>query len=291
MSPTPAAILLLATACLASPQPPATLPTTRPVTRVGQIAHPAITESSGLAASRQFPGVFWTHTDSGGPPLLCAIDATGKTLAEVLVDAPNEDWEDLAIDDRNRLYIADTGNNGATRKTVTVYRLEEPDPRKRPGRQRLRPTSAWRLTYPAAPFDCEALFVWRDWGYLISKEFTGRRAQLYRFSLQPADKPVVMEYVGELPLRSPVTAADVSPDGNDLAVLTVLGLNRFRIEGEVRNATRREPVSYVRLVQPQIEACCFTPDGVLVSNEQRQLYLIRPSAQPRESGATPKQAR
>src|SRR5688500_11122535 len=52
------------------------------VLRVGEISHPRITESSGLAASRQFPGVFWTHNDGGGgkKQVLYAISREGKPL-------------------------------------------------------------------------------------------------------------------------------------------------------------------------------------------------------------------
>jgi len=36
------------------------------VLEIGRITNPRITESSGVVASRQFPGVFWTHNDGGG---------------------------------------------------------------------------------------------------------------------------------------------------------------------------------------------------------------------------------
>ena len=43
------------------------------------ITDPRITESSGLAASRQHPGIYWTHNDSDDGPYLYAVDsATGS---------------------------------------------------------------------------------------------------------------------------------------------------------------------------------------------------------------------
>ena len=43
-----------------------------------RISDPRITESSGLAASKLHPGVYWTHNDSGDGPYVYAIDsATG----------------------------------------------------------------------------------------------------------------------------------------------------------------------------------------------------------------------
>src|SRR4051812_622430 len=41
-----------------------------PTHRVSQIRDGAIREASGLVASQQFPGVFWTLNDSGNAPML-----------------------------------------------------------------------------------------------------------------------------------------------------------------------------------------------------------------------------
>ena len=48
------------------------------------IEDPRITESSGLAASRLHPGVYWTHNDSDDGPYVYAVDSrTGKTVATI----------------------------------------------------------------------------------------------------------------------------------------------------------------------------------------------------------------
>src|SRR5687767_4556689 len=82
-----------------------------PKFRAGKIEPKAISESSGLVASRRHDGVFWTVNDSGNAPVLYAITREGKAIAEFPVDAKNVDWEDLAIDDAGHLYVADVGNN------------------------------------------------------------------------------------------------------------------------------------------------------------------------------------
>jgi len=69
------------------------------VKRIGFIEDPRITESSGVVASRQFPGVFWTHNDGPKSYTLFAIDRQGKSLASFqLAGAFIHDWEDIAID-------------------------------------------------------------------------------------------------------------------------------------------------------------------------------------------------
>src|SRR5437588_12859727 len=96
------------------------------VVLLGRITHPHITESSGIVASRQYPGVFWTHTDGGGfkKQVLYAITREGKFLADFrVVGALVHDWEDIAIDPEHHLYVADVGNNDAERTQLAVYQL------------------------------------------------------------------------------------------------------------------------------------------------------------------------
>src|SRR6266568_6264490 len=42
---------------------------------------PRLVESSGVAVSRAYPGVLWTHNDSGDGPYLYATDLRGPTAA------------------------------------------------------------------------------------------------------------------------------------------------------------------------------------------------------------------
>lgn len=276
-------LVLLAATALADP---AGGPAPWSARLIGVITCKDIVESSGIIASRKHPGVYWTHNDSGSPAVLYAMDRTGRCVGIFPIDAPNTDWEDIAIDDAGRLYIADIGNNAATRKQIAIHQIDEPDPAaggKKPAPLKARKT--WRLAYPAEPFDSEAFFVWDGHGYLISKLLTGTPAGVYRFALNAKADPVMLERVTSLPIRSPVTAADISADGKRLAVLSILGLNVFEIGGDIAAAGKAKP-QYTRLIHPNIEACCFVPDGVLVTSEKRQIYLIGDHP-PDEAAAAP----
>ena len=126
---------------------------------IGRIANSRITESSGVVASRQFPGVLWTHTDGGGPKkqFLSAMARNGKSLSEFYVaDVLISDWEDIAIDDQKHVFIGDIGNNDAKRPELVVHQVDEPDPKS--GARVIHPTRSWRLRFPDQPFDCESLF-------------------------------------------------------------------------------------------------------------------------------------
>ena len=261
--------------------------------KLGRIDHKAISESSGIVASRKHPGVFWTHNDSGNAPELFAVEKSGKLLARYEVDEENVDWEDIATDDAGHLYIADIGNNNASRKHGFVYRLDEPDPKQgTPGGNgaKLKVTATWKLKYPGGKegrFDSEAMFVWKGRAYVISKLLTLQYATIYGFDLDPQKQPskkkkndeqddattLTFEPVAEVPIRYPVTAADISADGSRLAVLTVGGPYVLRIDGDVTNAARSKP-AYIPYINPKEEAICFTDDGILVTTEDRDILLF-----------------
>lgn len=250
------------------------VPTTLPAQVVGTIADPAIPESSGIVASRQHPGVFWTINDSGSDKAryLFAIDLSGKTLASFELNLPNVDWEDLAIDDQHNLYIADIGNNARKRQELVVHRLPEPDLNRKPD-EKLRATGMWKIRFAGEPFDCESLAIWKGDGYLVDKHRNASAASIYRFSLVPTH-PQVMRKITELSVRAPVTAVDVAPDGSELAILTVLGPMRYKIDGDIACAGRVEP-SMVPFVQPDMEAVCFGPGGLVATTEGRHVLLFK----------------
>ena len=162
---------------------------------------------------------------------------------------------------------------------VTIYELPEPavpDPSDadRASVAPIKPTHAWTVRYPEdKPFDAEAFFVLGTGGYLIAKHRNATEAGLYRFDLDPRQAQQVMRPVLRLPIRVPVTAADVSPDGRWLAVLTVMGPRVFRIDGDAARAAKVAPLA-ATFVHPNLEAVCFVEDGLIATTERRQVLLF-----------------
>jgi len=249
--------------------------TTRPSTQsaafelVGRIQAPAIRESSGVAASRRFPGVYWTHNDGGPLSSIYAITREGRLLAEFPVQARNIDWEDIAIDESGHLYLADIGNNSARRRSVLVHQLDEPDPAQPV--QPLRPRRTWELRYPAEPFDAESLFIIADYGYMISKNRDFSPARVYRFALDPAGEKQILQPLTTLPLRTPVIAAD----GRRLAVMTVTGPALFHIDPDAPDLALC-PAWQTTFLDPLAEGLCFTTDGDLLATTEGRRIVVFP---------------
>src|SRR5690606_21021400 len=132
-----------------------------------------LVEASGLAVSRDQPGVLWAHNDSGDTARVFAFGEDGSKLGIFTLDgAEAVDWEDMAlgpdvddagepVDDADALYLADFGDNAAGRDTVSVYRVPEPEVAagQAPVRETVGDVERFTFTYPDGPRDAEALFV------------------------------------------------------------------------------------------------------------------------------------
>lgn len=251
-------------------------PQTQPASgfRIGKIKAKGIVESSGLAASRTQPGVFWTHNDSGSPAELFAIDAGGKLLGTFDVATRNIDWEDIAIVGQS-IFIADTGNNRRDRREVFVHSVSEPDLTKGKTSGPLPVNFTWTLTFPNdKPFDVECLVISDSKGYVVSKLRNLSEAGLYRFQLDPVRSRQMLEAVGVLPIRIPVTAGDISADGRWLGITTVNGPYLFRIDGNVESAVKAD-AKHATFTSPKMEACAFTAEGLLTTTEDGDLLMFR----------------
>lgn len=226
--------------------------------QVGAMAPlPGLPEASGVAVSLRNPGVLWTLNDSGDPELI-AVDSNGTMKGRVRVSgATVQDWEAISsarCDGRACLYIADIGDNNATRKEITVYRVPEPAP----GDRETQPAEIFTATYPDGAHDAEALFVNRDGGLMIvTKE---KPSAVYRFPepMKPGTT-VTLEAGGMLPIQS-VTDAETSRDGEWIAVRTNTELFFFRHE-EFALGAHGSPVKLAKVGEPQGEGVALGENG------------------------------
>lgn len=275
----------------------------------GRITHAPINETSGIEASDRFEDVFWVHNDSGDSARFFAIRPDGEIVAPPwasgsngvspqpfagirVSNATNIDWEDIAYDGEN-LYLADVGNNANARRDLVVYVVPEPNPEltETTTAQRAIPVSfADQASFPpqgTRAFDCEAVFYLRGALWFLTKHRSGigmpvDATALYRLDLRRAHdhRPNPMRPLQtRTGLGGWVTAADVSPDGRTLAVLTHLPVTSvwlFDLRG-AGDQLLSKPIRQVRLGNlGQAEALTFETDtSLLVANEQREIVRVR----------------
>jgi hypothetical protein len=263
------------------------------------IAEPAIHESSGLVASRNVPGLYWTHNDSGDGPFLYAFGRDGGSAGVWRVTgATADDWEDIAAGPgpdpgTNYLYIGDIGDNGADRAEVVVYRV--PEPAVAPGDAATtnaapaitERSEAILLRYPDGNHNAEALMVHPRTGdlYVVTKERKGP-AGVYRAKAGDLLSPEVhtLAKIADLILPSPtpgmVTGADISPDGRRVILCDYFGGYELALNGP-----ESTPFDEIWKVQPLVvdlgarqqgEAVCYDRDGnaILATSEGRHAPLF-----------------
>ena len=268
------------------------------VERIGQLDHPALSEVSGIVKSAA-GDFYWVHNDSGDEARLFAIDAGGTPIwppylglaaaadwqGHTIDSAWHFDWEDIALAD-GRLYVADVGNNGNARRDLGVYVVNEPDPSAIP---KMRTLSYLPVRYPdqrAFPaavwhFDCEAVFVADGKLYFITKHRQPGRidawesgAKLYRLDTAHVDRENVLTFVGRHGDVALATGADLSPDGNTLAVASYTALWLFErpADGDNWFAGGARKLDLDRDVAQQLEAIAWESATTLrLVNEQRAM--------------------
>ncbi len=260
---------------------------------VGRLSFKPIKESSGLVRSRKWPGIYWTHNDSGDQARIFPIRIDGSIVKPNnlgngeytgihIRGAQNIDWEDIALDNDANLYIGDFGNNWNNRRDLGIYVLKEPNPFERTN----APVLGWiPFEYPDQDqyppprekrnYDAEALFVVNDQLYVLTKNRGNRKTHLYRFGTTTPDQVNPLVLLGEFDIRGKVTAADVSPDGAKLVVLTYNALWMFEKTTTASDSWLDGKVGWLPFKNgKRCEGVSFSDDAILISNENRDLFRV-----------------
>jgi hypothetical protein len=191
----------------------------------------AVTETSGLENGPN--DWFWTHNDSGNGPELFCVDTLGVIQRTVtVVGDPNTDWEEVTKDSQGNLFIGNFGNNQLNRTDLHVVKIPSIDT----CITTAYVTDTINFSYPDQTtiptvgaygnFDMEALFYYQDSLHLFSKDrsdpSTGYTKHYtlptvggtYMASLKDSFNVESSSYIFS------ITAADISEDGSEVALLT-----------------------------------------------------------------------
>ncbi|NGN67841.1 esterase-like activity of phytase family protein [Streptomyces sp. A7024] len=216
-----------------------------------------ISESSGLAASRQHDGVYWTVNDSGDGPYVYAVDGkSGETRARIAMRGVGQprDVEAISIGPGNQIYVGDIGDNaGGTWDHVWIYRFPEP----KQLRDQTVNATQFDVVYDGGPRDAEALMIHPKTGraYIASKKKDGGAAMYAGpAKLTPGTKNVFRRIA---PINLWVTDGAFSPDGEHLVLRSYFGGRMY----DWKDGRPKEAESVSPPLQRQGESVTFTADG------------------------------
>lgn len=269
-----------------------------PPTKLANIKNPAVDESSGLAASRTNPNIYWTHNDSGDGPFVYAFDAVGETRGVFRVaGAQARDWEDMAVGPgpeagKSYLYLGDIGDNDAVRSDVVVYRVPEPvltaaDKTSSKSKPRsTAPAEAIRLRYPDGKHDAETLLVHPSTGnlYIVTKVML-KNATVYEVAapLKPGET-ITMKRIGDIKVPSllggALTGGSISPDGRRVALCDYLQGYEVELPAKSKNFNdiwTQKITGFSVGQREQGEAITYRADGkaLLLTSEGKSPPLIQ----------------
>ena len=194
----------------------------------------SLAEISGITKLPSSPLIF-AIADHGNPNHIYAIDSTGFIQKEIVVaNALNTDWEDLANDGKNRVFIGDFGNNDNDRRDLCIYSVNIPENIKEIDTVVATKTSfslADQKEFPPSlynrNYDIESFFFKDDSFYLFTrnrsrKEFDGT-TKVYKVPARTGNfsvEPIISYTICDDPKDCFLTAATLGADNKTILLLT-----------------------------------------------------------------------
>jgi hypothetical protein len=245
---------------------------------LGLIDYDDLKEISGMASSRVLDDIFWVHNDSGNENKIFAIDRKGKLRAVFTLQGIGFiDTEDIAVGPgsvagKHYVYLADIGDNGATRETKYIYRISEPvfHLSDTVFKSVIGNIDVLSFSFPDGKRDAETIMIdpiSRDIVIVSKRE---KHVHVYSSPIPGSGSSTIQfEKITELPFgnegynNSGVTAGDISFDGNELLIKTYSKVYYYHREsGEtLTDLLSHPPVPVDYIFEPQGESICFGADG------------------------------
>lgn len=249
-----------------------------------------LTEVSGIAWSRNNPGMLWAHNDSGHSNSLFLLHGeSGEIVTKYTIHGTaNIDWEDMEVAvgpeaGASYIYIADTGDNSQKRKEYTVYRFKEPvhsNEHTDSGNIFISDAEVEkiRFRYPDGSHDTEAMFVdpvTKDI-YLATKRDVVSFLYVIPYP-QKTEEVYTIFKAGEFSFRE-ASAGTVSADGDKILIKNRQNIYYWeRAEGEKLFETlERAPLRAPYIGEPQGEAICFDNHNNYLTLSEQTNSLIKP---------------
>ena len=192
--------------------------------------------------------LIWMLNDGGNKVKIYALNKKGKIKTELKIKAKNNDWEDLASDEKGNLYIGDFGNNLNKRKNLAILKVKNKDLNSgnKIEIERISFRYPNQVKFPPKKksmyFDCEAFFHYNDSLYLFTKSRVKNdfgKTHLYKIPAKKGNHTAefISSFSSCTDLLCWVTSADISLDGKQVALLTQKSVLVLMNEGARKKKT------------------------------------------------------
>lgn len=236
-----------------------------------------IKESSGLL---RLNDLFLTHGDSGNDPVLYGFKFPFNTDSiERLINltgVENNDWEDLAFDNKDRIFIGDMGNNRNNRNNlqIIIYNYQTDLS------QTISFSYLHQKDFPPEKvkqqnFDSEGMFWHKGSIYFFSKNKRPTSTKIYILN-DSLPKQRTEPYDSIRLKKSFVTSADINPGESEVALLSygkVLFLNAEESKEGILHFTPKSCKRFGR--SGQAESIIYLDnEHLMITNEKGKVYLL-----------------
>lgn len=239
----------------------------------------SLEENSGMVTYGD--STVWFIEDNGNPDEIYQLNFRGDILRSLKVkNGDNDDWEDLAKDAQNNLYVADIGNNGNYRKNLVIYKL--PNPTTEPGDKIDAEQIAFyypdQKEFPPKDdslfYDAEALFHHDNKLFIVTKNrsdpFNG---EAHIYNVPDTKGTYEAKFVGSfIPCKDwklcQITAIDISPKADKIVALSYGKL--FVFTDFTWDDFSNGKIEEIDLgARTQLESISFLNDSTLLLSDER----------------------
>lgn len=239
---------------------PADLPAFRSTPVEHTLAEGLLEGASGIVDARNFSNAVWVHNDHD--PSLYLLSHDGKLLKKLPFRGTSRDWEDIALgpgpeQNRNYIYIAETGDNQQVYDRYHIYRFPEPVE----GQERIDNYDDIPFTYEDGKYDVEAVVLdpqTRDLYLFTKRSLTD--ARVYKLAYpQKVGENNTATFVKTIPYGF-LTAGDASADGKEILLKNYASIFYWKVRnGEtiLSALDRKHDLQPAYVLEPQGEAICF----------------------------------
>ncbi len=174
--------------------------------------------------------LLWMLNDSGNKPVIYGVNTNGYIIREVVVNAKNNDWEDITSDEKGNLYIADFGNNNNKRKNLKILKIFHQDLIEKDAVEVTKIKFSYPDQYKFPPkkkdrfFDAESVFYHNGFLYVFTKSrVKGKYGKTTLYKIPAIKGNHEAKYISTFEncadIHCSITAATISPNGKKVALL------------------------------------------------------------------------